>query len=111
MHSFPGGLRTCFAIRDTMRCIPLTCRTKTARPTQPFSTWRTVERVVITKDADFVNSFHLARRPGKLLLISTGNIANAQLADLLLPNLDAIVTGFATAEFVELTRTSLIIHA
>lgn len=69
------------------------------------------ERVVITKDADFVNSFHLARRPEKLLLISTGNIANAELAGLLLPNLDAIVVAFVTADFVELTRTSLITHA
>jgi predicted nuclease of predicted toxin-antitoxin system len=68
------------------------------------------ERVVITKDADFVNSFHLSRRPEKLLLISTGNIANAQLAGLLLPNLDAIVEAFAAADFVELTRTSLITH-
>ena len=29
---------------------------------------------VLTKDADFVNSFHLQRRPRKLLLVSTGNI-------------------------------------
>lgn len=68
-------------------------------------------RVVITKDADFVNSFYLSRRPEKLLLISTGNIANVQLAGLLLPNLDAIVAAFAAADFVELTRTSLITHA
>ncbi len=32
--------------------------------------------VVVTKDADFVNSFHLRRLPHKLLLISTGNIRN-----------------------------------
>ena len=35
--------------------------------------------VVITKDADFVNSFILNRRPHKLLLVSTGNISNAEL--------------------------------
>jgi len=34
-------------------------------------------RIVVTKDADFVNSFVLARRPEKLLLIATGNISNA----------------------------------
>jgi predicted nuclease of predicted toxin-antitoxin system len=32
------------------------------------------QRVVITKDADFVDSHLLRRRPPKLLLISTGNI-------------------------------------
>lgn len=36
-------------------------------------------RVVVTKDADFVNSFHLKRQPGKLLLVSTGNISNDEL--------------------------------
>ncbi len=30
--------------------------------------------VVVTKDADFVTSFHLRREPRKLLLVSTGNI-------------------------------------
>ena len=33
--------------------------------------------VVVTKDADFVNSFHLQHKPHKLLLVSTGNIGNA----------------------------------
>jgi predicted nuclease of predicted toxin-antitoxin system len=28
--------------------------------------------IVVTKDADFVTSFHLRRRPHKLLLVSTG---------------------------------------
>jgi predicted nuclease of predicted toxin-antitoxin system len=35
--------------------------------------------VVVTKDSDFVNSFLLSRRPRKLLLVSTGNIGNAEL--------------------------------
>lgn len=34
-------------------------------------------RVVVTKDADFVSSFIVSRVPYKLLLISTGNISNA----------------------------------
>lgn len=34
------------------------------------------QRVVITKDADFVDSHILHGRPPKLLLISTGNTAN-----------------------------------
>lgn len=36
-------------------------------------------RVVITKDADFVNSFLLTGQPYKLLLISTRNITNNDL--------------------------------
>lgn len=37
------------------------------------------QRTVITKDADFVHSFLLNGRPYKLLLVSTGNIRNADL--------------------------------
>jgi predicted nuclease of predicted toxin-antitoxin system len=50
-------------------------------------------RIVVTKDADFVNSFILNHEPPKLLLISTGNITNAELEALLLPNLVTIVNG------------------
>ncbi len=68
-------------------------------------------RVVITKDADFVDSFLLIHRPDKLLLISTGNITNLEVKALLLPNLDAIIMALTTSDFVELTRTALIAHA
>lgn len=67
-------------------------------------------RIVVTKDADFVNSFVLTRQPEKLLLISTGNITNANLEALLLPNIAAIVAAFATSDLIELTQTALIVH-
>ena len=68
------------------------------------------QRIVVTKDEDFVTSLLVARRPYKLLLISTGNISNAELDALLVPTIPAIEAAFAEASFVELTRTSLIIH-
>lgn len=46
----------------------------------------------------------------KLLLVSTGNISNSQLEALLLPAVPAIINAFASASFVELSRTSLIVH-
>ncbi len=69
------------------------------------------ERVVVTKDADFVVSFTLHGQPQRLLLISTGNIANADLEALLLPSLPAIAAAFEQAFLVEITRDALIIHA
>jgi predicted nuclease of predicted toxin-antitoxin system len=66
--------------------------------------------VVATKDADFVNSFILKREPRKLLLISTGNISNADLEILLERNLGKIVQAFLECDFVELTRDRLIDH-
>lgn len=68
-------------------------------------------RIVMTKDSDFVNSFLLSRQPYKLLLISTGNIKNADLESLLVNQLPAITTAFATDDYVELARTALIIHS
>src|SRR5574337_519848 len=50
------------------------------------------QRVVVTKDADFVNSFLLKHQPYKLLLISTGNIKNADFESLLIAQLPAIVS-------------------
>lgn len=67
-------------------------------------------RIVITKDSDFVNSFLLFGQPYKLLVISTGNIPNADLEALFLPNISAITTAFETNDYIELTRTTLILH-
>ncbi len=67
-------------------------------------------RVVITKDADFVNSFLISKRPYKLLLISTGNISNQELEGLFVRNLPAIVLALTNFDYLELTRTSLIEH-
>lgn len=68
------------------------------------------DRVVITKDVDFVNSFLLLGQPGKLLMISTGNITNSDLETLLVPNIPAIVAALRTHSYVELTRTGLVVH-
>jgi predicted nuclease of predicted toxin-antitoxin system len=68
-------------------------------------------RVVITKDADFVNSFLLAHQPFKLVLISTGNINNADLEALVLAQLPAITSALTVHDFLELTRAALITHA
>jgi predicted nuclease of predicted toxin-antitoxin system len=67
-------------------------------------------RVVVTKDADFVNSFYLTGRPQKLLLIATGNISNSALESILLHNLESLVEALASNDFVELSRTSIAVH-
>jgi len=59
-------------------------------------------RAVVTKDADFVNSFLLAGRPDKPLLVSTGNISNAALETLFVPQIPAIAAAFATYDYLTL---------
>ena len=68
------------------------------------------KRIVVTKDSDFVHSFHLQGKPEKLLLISTGNISNTNLEKLLIPNLRVIELAFEVTNFVELTQTSVVLH-
>jgi predicted nuclease of predicted toxin-antitoxin system len=68
------------------------------------------QRIVITKDSDFVDSFILQREPEKLLLVSTGNITNADLESLLARNLATIIAALEAADFVELHRAGVIVH-
>jgi|GEM_PF-435440 len=70
-----------------------------------------VKRLELIKDADFVNSFHISGRPSKLLLISTGNISNADLEAVILPNLAALIAALEKNAYVELSRTALVVHA
>lgn len=67
-------------------------------------------RIVVSKDADFLSSHLISGSPQRLLEISTGNMANAQLLSLVLGNLARIEAAFATASHVELTMTTLIVH-
>lgn len=68
------------------------------------------QRVVVTKDSDFVDSFILHKRPWKLLLVSTGNISNRELEHLFAANLSAISNGFLSFDYIEISRTNVIFH-
>ena len=68
------------------------------------------ERIVVSKDGDFVESLLVTGQPFRLLLISTGNISNLDLETLVRTNLPAIEASFAGSRFVELGRESLIVH-
>jgi predicted nuclease of predicted toxin-antitoxin system len=68
------------------------------------------QRVVITKDADFVDSHLLHGRPPKLLLISTGNISNRELEALMAPLVPDIVYELASHSFLELGRAGIVVR-
>lgn len=69
------------------------------------------QRVLITKDADFVDSHLLRGRPAKLLLISTGNISNRELEAIFIPLIPDIVREFTAHSFLELGRTGIIVRS
>ncbi|MFM8223681.1 MAG: DUF5615 family PIN-like protein, partial [Planctomycetaceae bacterium] len=66
------------------------------------------QRVLISKDADFVDSHLLIGHPQKLLLISTGNVSNAALASLIVPLIPELDRLFQAHSFLELTSEGLV---
>jgi predicted nuclease of predicted toxin-antitoxin system len=72
---------------------------------------QTEQRVLVTKDEDFVNSFLLRGLPPKLLFVTTGNITNKDLLALFHTNSPAILDALASNSFVEIDRNELTIHA
>jgi len=66
------------------------------------------ERIVVTKDSDFVDSFMLKSVPKKLFLITTGNIRNKQLLFLLDHNWDKILEMLQTHNLIEMNNLSII---
>lgn len=68
------------------------------------------QRILVTKDADFVDSHVLDGVPGRVLLISTGNISNRELERLFVPMIPDIVREFASHSFLELGRQGLVIR-
>lgn len=58
-----------------------------------------------------VDSFILHDVPYKLLLVSTGNIRNSELEQLFFDNLETLVNGFATHDFIEIDRSVITFHS
>lgn len=65
-------------------------------------------RIVISKDTDFYNSFLAKLEPYKLLQVSTGNIKSSELITLFDKNLEKIIQELSHNSIVEITRKSLI---
>jgi predicted nuclease of predicted toxin-antitoxin system len=65
-------------------------------------------RIVISKDSDFYNRYLIKAEPYKLIIISTGNIANSKLIELLNKNLERILEEISLNSVIEVTENSLI---
>lgn len=67
-------------------------------------------RIVVTKDADFLDSYLLFGKPAKLLLVKTGNIPDSDLLKLFQDNLNILQSEFIQCNFVEMTGIEIITH-
>ena len=65
-------------------------------------------RIVISKDSDFYNSFTSKREPFKLLHVKTGNIQNSLLIELFDKNFVAISQELENNSVVQISRHFII---
>ena len=65
-------------------------------------------RIVISKDADFYDSFTAKKEPYKLLHVKTGNIKNSQLIELFDRNFDLIVNKLDESSVLQITQNHII---
>ena len=68
------------------------------------------DRIVITKDSDFLDSYLVKKSPRRLLLITTGNIKNRQLLDLFRKNLDTIQVLLEQHVRIEMNNDDITAH-
>ena len=66
--------------------------------------------IVVTKDFDFYHSHMALGKPRKLFLITTGNLKNGQLFDLIRNNALIIKNALDKSSFVELSNEGIIEH-
>ena len=67
-------------------------------------------RIVISKDTDFLESFLINKCPKKLILVKTGNIKNTELLTLFELNLKYLCASIEENDLIEINKTDIIIH-
>ena len=67
-------------------------------------------RIVISKDSDFLKWHILKGKPQNLLLITTGNIVNKELFALFEANFETAITMFSSHCVVEISNSFVIGH-
>jgi predicted nuclease of predicted toxin-antitoxin system len=66
------------------------------------------QRIVISKDSDFYDTFMAKQEPYKLLYLTVGNMRNIQLIALFANNLATIVKELQNGDVVEINATTII---
>ena len=67
------------------------------------------QRVVISKDSDFFDSYFGKQEPYKLLYLTMGNIRNSELLTLFQKNILSIEQELMSADVIEMNRKALVV--
>ncbi len=68
------------------------------------------DRVVITKDSDFLQSYLIKSEPQKLILVKTGNIHNRILLKIFEDNFNVIINLLSRSNMIEIGQTKITEH-
>ncbi len=64
----------------------------------------TQNRIIISKDVDFLNSHLIKSLPSKLVIVKTGNISNRKLIEIFDSSLDLIIRMLKHSDLVEVNQ-------
>lgn len=67
------------------------------------------QRIVISKDSDFFDSYFGKQEPWKLLFLSLGNLRNSELLQLFTDNISTIEQELLHGDVVEMSRAALVV--
>ena len=67
-------------------------------------------RIVISKDSDFLDNYILDGCPKKLLIVSTGNVNNRNLIRLFEKNLETLKSLFEENSVIEINEDEIQVH-
>lgn len=70
----------------------------------------TENRVVVSKDSDFLSSFLVSGQPQKLIVVRTGNISNGDLLKIFQAHIKLITTMISRSNLVEISRSEIAEH-
>jgi predicted nuclease of predicted toxin-antitoxin system len=69
------------------------------------------QRIIITKDSDFLDNYLLKGAPPKILLLKLGNISNRELLEVIDLYLQQLINQFESqSELIMLSKTQLITY-
>lgn len=68
------------------------------------------DRIVVSKDCDFLDNYILEGRPQKLLIVSTGNIGNSNLIEIFEQNIETLKSLFEENAVIEIDEEEIQVH-
>ncbi len=94
---------------DSKHTLELTDKNSTSDK-QIIEISRQENRVVVTKDNDFLESYLIKHQPEKLIVVRTGNIKNNELLTIFANNIGYLVEALGKNSLIEIHKTKIIVH-